>query len=149
MSSAVKELINVKDLGGGDLVLYLQNKNPFINLKILLIMNQEKVDMLMMSWRDKLPEENLAYFKEKLEMLDDKKLGVITMSQPKNPMVSLIISIFLGQLGLDRFYIGDIGLGVGKLLTCGGLGLWWLVDLFLIMGATRQKNYQKIEPLLK
>lgn len=98
-------LNNVKDLGGGNLVLYLQNKNPFINLKILLIMNQGKVDMLMMSWRDKLPEENLAYFKEKLEMLDDKKLGVITMSQPKNPMVSLIISIFLGQLDLIVFIL--------------------------------------------
>lgn len=31
-----------------------------------------------------------------------------------------------------------------KLITCGGFGIWWLIDLFLIMGATREKNLQKI-----
>ena len=44
--------------------------------------------------------------------------------------------------------IGDTGLGIGKLLTCGGIGIWALVDLFLIMGATREKNFSKFQQLL-
>ena len=40
--------------------------------------------------------------------------------------------------------IGDTGLGVGKLLTCGGLGIWTIVDWFLIMGRAREVNFQKV-----
>ena len=58
----------------------------------------------------------------------------------KDPTQALAISIVAGTLGIDRFYIGDIGLGIVKLLTLGGLFLWTLIDWFLIMGATRDKN---------
>jgi len=51
-------------------------------------------------------------------------------------------------LGIDRFLIGDTGLGIWKLLTCGGLGIWALVDWFLIMGATREKNFAKFQQFL-
>jgi RNA polymerase subunit RPABC4/transcription elongation factor Spt4 len=45
----------------------------------------------------------------------------------------LIISIFLGELGVDRFYVGKIGTGILKLVTVGGLGIWWLIDIILIV----------------
>jgi TM2 domain-containing membrane protein YozV len=45
----------------------------------------------------------------------------------------LIISIFLGELGIDRFYVGKIGTGILKLVTVGGLGIWWLIDIILIV----------------
>lgn len=51
-------------------------------------------------------------------------------------------------MGIDRFMIGDTGLGVGKLLTLGGCGIWSIVDLFLIMGATRQKNMERLQNVL-
>ena len=41
-------------------------------------------------------------------------------------------SIFLGELGIDRFYLGYIGTGILKLITCGGFGIWWLIDLIMI-----------------
>ena len=65
-------------------------------------------------------------------------------SDLKDPTTALLISLFAGGLGVDRFYIGDVGLGVGKLLTGGGCGIWAIIDLFLIMDATREKNYQSM-----
>ncbi len=50
----------------------------------------------------------------------------------KDWLAALLLSIFLGQLGVDRFYMGYIGLGVVKLLTAGGCGIWWLIDVILI-----------------
>ena len=50
----------------------------------------------------------------------------------KSKVVTLILSIFLGELGIDRFYLGYIGTGILKLITCGGFGIWWLIDLIMI-----------------
>lgn len=52
-----------------------------------------------------------------------------------------LFSLFLGTLGVDRFYLGKIGTGIAKLLTFGGLGIWTLVDLILVLtGAQRDKQ---------
>jgi TM2 domain-containing membrane protein YozV len=64
----------------------------------------------------------------------------------KNWLVALLLSIFLGELGIDRFYLGYIGLGILKLITCGGLGIWWLIDLILIAaGKLRDANGNELE----
>jgi TM2 domain-containing membrane protein YozV len=47
------------------------------------------------------------------------------------------MSIVFGQLGVDRFIMGHVGLGILKLITFGGFGVWWLVDIILI--ATKYK----------
>lgn len=52
---------------------------------------------------------------------------------PKDFVVAWLLALFLGFLGVDRFYRGFIGLGLLKLLTCGGAGIWSLVDLLLIV----------------
>lgn len=55
---------------------------------------------------------------------------------------------FLGAWGVDRFYIGSTGVGVAKLLTCGGFGVWTIIDWFLISGATKEQNYNKLQTYL-
>ena len=54
-----------------------------------------------------------------------------------NWMLTLLMSIFFGSLGVDRFIMGHVGLGILKLITAGGCGIWWLIDLILI--ATKYK----------
>jgi len=50
-------------------------------------------------------------------------------------------SLFLGMLGVDRFYMGYVGLGILKLITFGGLGIWWLIDLIWIaLGNAKTKR---------
>ncbi len=59
-------------------------------------------------------------------------LGSGGATAQKDWLVALLLSIFLGELGIDRFYLGYVGLGVLKLLTGGGCGIWWLIDVILI-----------------
>jgi TM2 domain-containing membrane protein YozV len=47
-------------------------------------------------------------------------------------LVALLLSILIGGLGIDRFYMGYIGLGVLKLITLGGCGIWAIIDIILI-----------------
>ena len=50
----------------------------------------------------------------------------------KSKTTAIILSVLVGSLGVDRFYLGYTGLGILKLLPCGGLGIWTLIDLIRI-----------------
>lgn len=53
----------------------------------------------------------------------------------RNYFVALGLSIFIGYLGIDRFYMGKVGTGILKLITAGGLGIWYIIDIVLIATA--------------
>ena len=101
-------------------------------------MEAEKVDQFLLANEHKFPEYEIPI--NRLLNLTPEQEFHLTTTPFKIPGKILLASIFLGTIGLDRFLLGDIGKGIGKLLTGGGLGLWWIVDWFLITGATKRHN---------
>lgn len=106
-------------------------------------MDANKIDMFMVAMNEKFPQEKIMAMRSHLETLDDSKFVAIQTMNYKNPTTLLVISLFLGGLGIDRFMLDEAGLGVLKLITCGGFGIWTIVDWFLIMGKTKEYNYNK------
>lgn len=92
----------------------------------------------------KFNPQDLLRLKKEFERMNDAELLALANTDFKDPTLSLVLSILVGGLGVDRFYIGDIGAGVGKLLTGGGLGVWWLVDLFIIQKKTKKNNSEDL-----
>ena len=111
-------------------------------------MDAQKVDMFIMSNGKFFESHQVPQIRERLISLDESKWAQIQTLQFKDPTTSLIVSLLAGSLGIDRFMIGDTGMGIGKLLTCGGFGIWAIVDWFMIMGATREKNMAKLNMVM-
>lgn len=111
-------------------------------------MEAQKVDMFILTNSKFFESHQLNLIRERLILTDDSKWAIISTVQLKDPTTSLIVSILAGSFGIDRFMIGDTGLGIGKLLTCGGFGIWTVIDWFMIQNATREKNMQKIQTFL-
>ena len=72
------------------------------------------------------------------------KCGTSLQAQPASPLdskvpsdgrwlIALLLCFFLGCLGIHRFYVGKTGSGIAMLLTCGGCGIWALVDFIMIL----------------
>ena len=108
-------------------------------------MNSQKVDTFLIVNGKFFPQMALPSIQKQLNEVDDSKWALLQGISFRDPMVILLASFLGGGMGIDRFLIGDTGLGIAKLLTCGGLGIWTLVDYFLIMGAARESNLKKLQ----
>lgn len=104
-------------------------------------MDSQKVDMFILSNQKYFPPEKIPYIKEKLLAVDDSKFLLVTSVELKDPTVLLIISIFLGSFGIDRFMLGDTGMGVLKLLTGGCCGILTIIDWFGVQKKTKEINF--------
>ena len=113
-------------------------------------MESDKVNHILMMLSSKIPVGSIESVPTRLENADISESEILALhSQMKDLLLSILLSIFIGTLGVDRFYIGDVGLGIGKLLTGGGCGIWWLIDIFLIVDATKQKNLELLSYYLR
>lgn len=74
-------------------------------------MDQQKVDMYIMTNQKYFPAEKIMLIKERLLALDEQRFQMVSMIELKDPTTLLLISIFIGGLGIDRFMIGDTGMG--------------------------------------
>ena len=108
------------------------------------IIMEKDVNMLLATYGKYFPESSLLQIREIFEKMDERQIGMLACLQFKDPITALILSLLGGYFGIDRLYLGHSVLGIIKLLTCGGLMLWMLIDLFLVMDAARQENLQKL-----
>lgn len=66
---------------------------------------------------------------------------------PKDWFVSLILALFLGAFGVHRFYTGKVGTGILMLVTAGGCGIWWLIDVIMIAAGKYTDKFR--QPLVR
>ena len=107
-------------------------------------MTQDKVDMYIVTNQKYLPAEKVVFLKQKLLEADENKFSMVSSIEFKDPTTILLVSIFLGTLGIDRFMLGETGMGILKLLTAGLCGILTIVDWFSVQKKARELNYNKI-----
>ena len=79
---------------------------------------------------------------------DEEKMSMISTIELKDPTTILLVSIFLGSLGIDRFMLGDTGMGVLKLLTCGCCGVLTIIDWFSVSKKAKEMNFDNLIAIL-
>ena len=112
------------------------------------MLDQNKIDMYIMTNQKFFPEEKIVYLKDKLRTMDEEKFSLISTIEMKDPTTILLVSIFLGALGIDRFMLGDTGMGILKLLTCGCCGILTIIDWFTVSKKAKEATFNKLMSLL-
>lgn len=110
--------------------------------------DKTKVDMFIMSNQKYFPAEKIMFLKEKLYRLDEEKFSMVSCIELKDPTTLLLISLFLGSMGIDRFMLKDTGMGVLKLLTGGCCGILTIIDWFSVQKKTKEINFNKFMTML-
>lgn len=98
--------------------------------------------------QSKLESSQRAIIQKKCSEMSDDKAMMLSQIKLKSPIVAFLVSFFLGFLGLDRFLIGEVGMGLLKFFTFGVFGILTIIDWFTIMGKVRKLNTMKILPYL-
>ena len=106
--------------------------------------NPDFVKQYIMANANFFPEGSVNELGARLSKLSQNQFNAIQGIQLKDPTIMLLLSLFLGGWGIDRFLLKEIGLGVVKLLTCGGCGIWTIIDWFLVMNKTREFNQKLV-----
>ncbi len=102
-----------------------------------------QADIYFMTNQKFFPSDKLHLIKEKLDTMTDDQIKNLMFVQYKEPTTFLLISIFIGTLGIDRFLLNDIPMGVLKLLTGGLCGILWIYDMITIMDKAKNLNFEE------
>ena len=111
-------------------------------------MEKTRIDMYLTASAKYFEAAALPLLRQKMEQADDSILASLQAADLRDPTTILLVSILLGTFGIDRFMIGDFGMGILKLLTGGCCGILTVIDWFLISGKTKQKNMAKVSMFL-
>ncbi len=111
-------------------------------------MDSQKVDMFFMSNAKFFAPEQIPGLKMQVEQLSDDKFIMLQSANLKDPTTILIVAILAGGLAIDRFMLGQVGLGILKIITFGGFGIWSLVDMFTAMSRARTYNFEQIQRVI-
>ena len=107
-------------------------------------MEKQQIEMYLMAHQGDFPAEKLMYLREKFAKASETAVACAMAVELTHPITMLLISFFLGGFGVDRFMLGDTGMGVLKLLTGGLCGILSLVDLFTISSKAKEQNFNKV-----
>lgn len=111
-------------------------------------MDKQKIDLYLTTNAKYFEPSAIPIIRQKLENADETTFLSVQSCDLKDPTVLLIISVLLGSLGVDRFMLGDIGMGILKLLTLGCCGILTIIDWFTISKKTKQNNFATISMIL-
>ena len=112
-------------------------------------MEKSKIDQFLLMNSGNFSESSILSIQNALENVPDEKASMLFSTEFKKPVIALIISFLGGGFGIDRFYLGQTGMGIVKLLTCGGFGIWAIIDLFIIMGKAKDYNTEKLNSVIR
>lgn len=111
-------------------------------------MEKAQIDFYLMTNAKFFEPSAIPLIRQKLEKAAPDTMTHLQSVELTDPTIILIISIFLGSLGVDRFMLGDIGMGILKLLTCGVCGILTIIDWFTISKKAQQLNLSKISMIM-
>lgn len=90
------------------------------------------------------PKKKIDALKSAMSSTDDSRFAMINNVKLKSPTSAWFVSLFFGELGIDRFMVGDTGMGILKLCSLGCCGILYFIDLFRIRKRAKERNYNKI-----
>ena len=88
----------------------------------------DRIQLFLIENAKKFTPMDGEILRQRLKNADEEMIFRLSSLELRDPMMMLIISFFAGTFGVDRFLLGQVGMGVGKLLTLGGCGIWAIID---------------------
>jgi TM2 domain-containing membrane protein YozV len=111
-------------------------------------MDKQKIDLYLITNAKYFEPSALPIIRQKLEKADETTFFSVQACELKDPTTLLLVSIFLGGWGIDRFLLGDTGMGILKLLTAGCCGVLTIIDWFTVVQRVKQKNLATLSMII-
>lgn len=109
-------------------------------------MTNDKIAAVTAQFSKDIPEGSVLVLQQSLKNVPDEAFPAIVATPVKSVNTVIILSLALGLFGVDRFYLGDTGLGVAKLLLSWATwGIWSLIDIYFCYKKAKDLNYARLK----